>query len=155
MLCLKHLTQILCIIVFLHPKNRKTSPWRTRLILRVCLGIFSFLYVVSTIVFTVICIINFEDWDLFQAKEEIIQFNEGKYLDEVTFHWFEIELSSIPVLLAYYVIAYHFFLLHRQNKKNIAKGVESDLSCKPKNIGDRFKKKEVTPVKRKKYFYEK
>ena len=59
------------------------------------------------------CFTHKDDWDLFQAKGEFMQFSDGKYLDEVTYHWFEIELSSFGASIIYYVVAYYFFRKHR------------------------------------------
>ena len=83
------------------------------MIIKILLVIIGLIYFMATITFCTMCMNHFYDWDLFQTKDEIIQFGEGNYIDEVTYHWFEIELVAIPSKIGYYLVAYYFFLKHR------------------------------------------
>ena len=100
------------------------------MVIKILLLVIGSIYVIATFVFCTLCYLYHDNWDMFQAKGEIEQFDEGNYLDEVTYHWFEIEFVAIPSKIVYYLIAYYFFLKHRQNKKNIAAGVKKSLISK-------------------------
>ena len=113
MLIVMHLAQVFSMFVFLHPSNKKTSSNLTKMIIKGLLIFIGVVYLAATISFCTMCYIYADDWDMFQAKGEIVQFDKGVYLDEVTFHWFEIELCAIPSKIVYYMIAYYFFLKHR------------------------------------------
>ena len=85
----------------------------TKVVIKILLLAIGAIYVITTFAFITMCLINYDDWDMFQAKDEIVQFEEGIYLDAVTFHWFEIELCAMPSKIGYYFISYYFFLKHR------------------------------------------
>ena len=100
------------------------------MITKILILVFGIIYLLSTFAFITLCYLHHDDWDMFQNKGEIVQFEEGNYLNGVTFHWFEIEFVAIPSKIVYYLISYYFFLKHRQNKKNIAAGVKKSLISK-------------------------
>jgi len=118
---------MLVLVVLLHPENKKTASKRTKMITKILILVIGTIYVLSTFAFITLCYLHHDDWDMFQNKGEIVQFEEGNYLNGVTYHWFEIELVAIPSKIVYYLISYYFILKHRQNKKNIAAGVKKNL----------------------------
>lgn len=83
---------------------------------------------------------------MFQGKDEITQFENGKYLDAVTFHWFEIELIAMPAKIIFYLVAYYFFLKHRQNK-NLSIKFNKLGNMLLKKKADRRKKEDDEPTK--------
>lgn len=86
------------------------------------------------------CVRHSDDWDLFKAKGEFDLFVEGKYLHQVTFHWYEIELVAIFSKIVYYIISYQFFQMHTKNKGDVADGLEDKLTKKNIKLRDVLRK---------------
>ena len=82
------------------------------------------MYASSLLAFIIMCANHYGTWDLFQAKGEFEQFIKGRYLHQITFHWYEIELVSIASKVLYSIISYHFFLNHRNKKGTAAESLK-------------------------------